>query len=285
MNQYPLTLPGPSKIMLKPAERRRGSSLTEGLQQVRTRQQDFLGVEEVEWEFVASHAEIFDAWWKGQLVYGGGWFAAGWPSSHRMAIGNRRFISVPKWTLIGHEYWRVSAQLELRSGTLNDSPSGGAVGMEPGGIRPYDLYLIYAFSDLNPRAVDRGALQETTYTWNLRVTTHNTAVAIAAGPVVEFTCVEYHTPTTTWPIYTYTPQASTTVREASLREYTATIPFVFKIDSMGGWASIPQTYILRASVDGVDVGQGYLLTVTPDVTSGAWLGGTHTKAVYSGVIF
>jgi len=269
MNQYPLTLPGPSKILLKPAERRRVSSLSEGLQQVLGRQRDFLGVEEVEWEFVASYAEIFDTWWKDELVYGGGWFSAGWPSSRLLTGGNRRFITVPKWTLIGHEYWRVSADLELR---------GGAVPMEPGGTRPYDMYASFPSQAGNNRLM-YGGFSELTYPWTLHVTTHNTAVDIAAGPVVEFTFTVVNVDTVNFSAPSFSPVTSTTTRTVSLRDFDTNSATIRALNTLPGNFYTTQTITVHATVDGVDIGQAFQLICNPDETTNS---GTAVVTGYPG---
>lgn len=111
---WPVALPGPSMSVLKAAERRRVSSLVEGLQQVAGRQRDFSGEEEVQWEFTAEQALVFDDFWKDGLKFGGSWFVSTWPSAHTEDVAVRRFKTSPKWSLIGHEYWRVSATLDVR---------------------------------------------------------------------------------------------------------------------------------------------------------------------------
>lgn len=123
---WPATLPGPSKSVLKAAERRRVSSLTDGAQQAAVRQRDFSGEEEVEWEFTADKALIFDAFWRSDLTFGGARFVSTWQSAHFETYSVRRFKSVPKWTLIGHEYWRVTATLEVL-GRSSPPLSGKAV--------------------------------------------------------------------------------------------------------------------------------------------------------------
>lgn len=294
MNSYPTTLPGPSQITLRPAERRRVSSIPQGLQQVAGRQRDFLAIEEVQFHFTATQAEIFDTWWKGQIVYGGGWFAAYWPVSHKMSVGNRRFTESPKWTLIGHEYWQVSCQFELR-GSLNNSPSGGGVGMEPGGTRLYDLRMTaitysgsYPFGSilgsstsgsvilLNPYAT------ESSYTIYFRVVLHNTDVLVSTGASVRISLTSSRiTPTDPFLVTpVYGDLVSATSRVASWSNDSSggsnVSGFTLTAGRTDAHLFTGFRYEAKAYVDGVEIAQDCSFTHNPDNTSGTTTGGGIT---------
>lgn len=111
---FPAALPQPSVVSMSAAERRLLSSVAEGLPQVRLLQADFLGYENLQWEFTASNASIFQFWWVNNLLEGGRWFAASWPRVSAAVNGVCRFLLPPRWELIGHEYWRVTVGTELR---------------------------------------------------------------------------------------------------------------------------------------------------------------------------
>lgn len=263
MNEYPLTLPGPSQITLKPAERRRVSSIQTGLQQVFGRQRDFLGDESVVFHYTAAQALVFDTWWKGQLVYGGGWFAAAWPTAHQMSVGNRRFTASPRWKLVGHEYWEVSCEFEIRS-TLNNSPSGGGVGMEPGGTRLYDLYVSFPSQNGSTRKMF-GGLSELTYTWYLSVTTHNTTIEIASGPVVSFVFTVTNADTVNFSAPSFATVTSTTTRNATIYDFGSSSGVIRAMSALPGNFYCAQTIDVRALVGGVDIGEGFHLSCVPDV--------------------
>lgn len=111
---WPSSLPAPSLNQSQPAERRRVSSISDGMPQFAGRQRDFSGEETVEWEFTAAQAAAFDTFYTTRLTHGGAWFTATWPTAHVEALSTRKFKGRPKWTLIGHEYWKVSAVLYSR---------------------------------------------------------------------------------------------------------------------------------------------------------------------------
>lgn len=112
---YPLALPGPSLSAVTPAERRVSSDVTGGPQQFRGLQRDYLGTQQAEWGLLsAADALAFDAWWKSNLQYGGGWFASTWPAPQGYGALVRRFIGAPQWSFIAGGFWRVTARFEVR---------------------------------------------------------------------------------------------------------------------------------------------------------------------------
>jgi len=115
---FPSSLPNPTVVGMSPAERRLLSSVATGMPQSRLLQQDFLGYENLQWEFDAAQAAVFQLFWSSKLLNGGRWFAASWPRVSAATSGVCRFLLPPKWNLIGHERWRVTVGTELRGAAL-----------------------------------------------------------------------------------------------------------------------------------------------------------------------
>ena len=115
---FPPSLPSPSVVGMSPAERRKLSSIADGMPQARQQQADFLGFENLQWEFTAAQALTFNLWWTTTLLEGGRWFQANWPRVTVATTGVVRFLLPPHWELIGHEYWRVTVGTELRGAAL-----------------------------------------------------------------------------------------------------------------------------------------------------------------------
>lgn len=115
---FPSSLPNPSVIGMSPNERRLLTAIAEGMPQVRPLQQDFLGFENLQWEFDATQSAVFQLWWVNALLRGGRWFQASWPRVSVATSGVCRFLLPPKWDEIGHERWRVTVGTELRGVAL-----------------------------------------------------------------------------------------------------------------------------------------------------------------------
>jgi hypothetical protein len=266
---FPSDLPNPSQVGLKPAERRRLSGISDGYQQVGSRQRDFLGEETLQWELTAAQAQTFDDFFKYDLTYGGAWFQADWPLSHAMDVATRRFITPPKWSLIGHEYWRVSATFELRGKSLQ---------VEPGGTRLYDL--AFTMGELSTPSSGSTRLAYPPFTelnvgWYLKVVLHNTSTPVPTGPSVVFSFVVEQADTTHFTAITSLPSyTSTTGRDMAITDGTS--------GSSGapqrGLGSIPGFYygtvqlVVSASVDGVDTGMSLQLVTVPDLLTPSGVG-------------
>lgn len=111
---YPSALPAPVAALLQPAERRLGTELA-GPRAVRGIQRDYLGTQRVEFVYSNAQAAVFGEWFRDDLVHGGAWFAANWPTQegwHASAV--RRFMAPPSWQLVAGYGWRVSAECEVR---------------------------------------------------------------------------------------------------------------------------------------------------------------------------
>ena len=121
---FPSSLPSPSVVWMSAAERRLLSSIADGLPQMRTLQSDFLGYENLQWEFTGAQAVVFQQWWRVTLIEGGRWFQASWPRVTVATTGVCRFLLPPKWDLIGHEYFRVTIGTELRGNAEPPNISG-----------------------------------------------------------------------------------------------------------------------------------------------------------------
>jgi hypothetical protein len=78
---YPASLPPPSRVPRRAAERR-GLSTGPGPMQARAKSRDWLADHELEFVYTPAEMAIFKDWWQDTLQYGGAWFAAhDWPSA------------------------------------------------------------------------------------------------------------------------------------------------------------------------------------------------------------
>jgi len=113
---YP-SIPCPQSIRSAPTERRIMGTRSRPIN-ARSKQLDESAFENVSWPpFNATQYSTFRAWWRDDLVYGGAWFTAAWPSPRGQISLKRRFLSTPKWEFIGGQsggYWQISADLEVR---------------------------------------------------------------------------------------------------------------------------------------------------------------------------
>lgn len=109
---YPASLPVPAVAPIQSAERRVLSDL-----EAREFQRDRLAYQSVTFPpFNAEQQEIFDNWWKTDLLKGGKWFSATWPLPEGWVVGVRRFIGTPRWEFIPSPtgMMRVTAEFEVR---------------------------------------------------------------------------------------------------------------------------------------------------------------------------
>ena len=277
---WPTSLPGPSSIMLEPAERRHVSTITDnGIQQASGKQTDYLADENVRFEFTATQAVIFQSLWKSDLLYGGAWFGAQWPCAHYpTGYGVRRFKGDPSWRLIGHEYWEVTCKMQLRGRIRGPNGNGGIGGVPAaGGIRLYDLRMLGA-----PGTFPYGAsvTSGTAHVWNpftnesafsflFSVVSHNTVNLVPPGVEVRISLSAVRTnfsdASISMPVY------ADAVSDGSVSKQWLDTGVTPNFANSGYAITHLYTDMLfsaRAYVDGVDVGQGAYFSVAPDRVSG-----------------
>lgn len=105
--------------------------MTDGYpRQLRTIERDERQYQTLTWTFTAAQAATFKAWWTGNLVYGGAWFAAPehWPTPEGLAVKVRRFITAPTWQYTGKGLWHVSIDCEVRGASLLPQMQGAGSG-------------------------------------------------------------------------------------------------------------------------------------------------------------
>lgn len=283
---WPSTLPGPSSIMLEPAERRHVSTITDnGIQQVSGKQTDYLADENVRFEFTAFQAVLFQALWKTDLLYGGAWFGAQWPCAHYpTGYGVRRFKGEPSWRLIGHEYWEVTCKLQLR-GRIRGLGGSDAV-PAAGGTRLYDLVMPsstgsfpYTGSVTSGTAhVWNPFTNESAYPFVLSVVSHNTVNLVPAGVEVRITLSAVRTnfsdASIAMPIYADAVSDGSVIK---IWRNTGVTPDFANSGYALAHLYTDLLFSARAYVDGIDVGQGTYFSVGPDRIAGhAGTGGAIT---------
>ena len=112
---YPATLPNPSVSNVTPAHRVDSSDVSGGPEQVRSRQRDYLALQDIEWPpLPADQAITLDAWWNDTLTRGGAWFTSTWPAPQGWVGLTRRFEGVLRWSYIPGGFWRVTARCQVR---------------------------------------------------------------------------------------------------------------------------------------------------------------------------
>ncbi|MEO8153559.1 MAG: hypothetical protein ABI605_10855 [Rhizobacter sp.] len=111
--EYPADLPEPSVADIQSTERRQ---LSEGYgpRSARDFQRDRMALQQVAWTFTPEQAESFQAWWSAVLLDGGAWFSARWPLPLGWVAATRKLLGTPAWQHVPTEYWRVTADCELR---------------------------------------------------------------------------------------------------------------------------------------------------------------------------
>ena len=110
---YPIKLPHPQVAQLKSDERLLRADNSADFT-TRPVQRDRLAVQQVMFTFTFSEAAVFRIWWKDDLTYGAAWFSSGWPHPSGVQDAVRRFVGMPRWSLLANYGWQVSATLEVR---------------------------------------------------------------------------------------------------------------------------------------------------------------------------
>lgn len=111
---YPDTLPSPDALPLVLQETR--SLVPDAPFEVRARSLDLGGGDSAtEWTVTDAEADIWWAWWRDLLAYGGAWFGAAWPHPDGAALHHYRFASEPTQKHMGGGVRKISAQLTVRA--------------------------------------------------------------------------------------------------------------------------------------------------------------------------
>lgn len=126
---YPSQLPTPQAMTLSPAERRQLSA-PDLPREARALERERRRLERIVFPPMdATQAAIFRAWWHEDLLDGGAWFAASWPTMAGVAEVVRKFVGAPTWSFIPGGRWRISAMCETRDGPPVVRPSPEIVGI------------------------------------------------------------------------------------------------------------------------------------------------------------
>lgn len=139
---YPSGLPCPRMSEVQSKERRLLSPEggTAGPLKTRVLQRDLLQREQVAFLFTFAQAEVFRAWWRDTLVFGGCWFGAHWPLPQGVPEGGyrfRRFVGAPTWSeFLPGVGWSVTAVLEVRGLSTPEVIDGGASAYAMGWLDP-----------------------------------------------------------------------------------------------------------------------------------------------------
>lgn len=110
---YPINLPGPEVAKHQPRQRVAGSDFGGGRPNYRARERDYSGTFTAEFFFTREQAEIFYAWWRDDLAYGGRAFNALWPSL-LPTLFVYHFLGTPTFNHVADGAYRVSITTELR---------------------------------------------------------------------------------------------------------------------------------------------------------------------------
>lgn len=118
---YPASLPCPQTMVTAPAERR-ALATSSAPRDARALQRDRLSLEQVTFPpMLEADFVEFRRWWRDDLVLGGRWFSANWPTMRGSIAAIRRFRGAPRWSFIPGGFWQISAQLEVRGESLAPS--------------------------------------------------------------------------------------------------------------------------------------------------------------------
>jgi hypothetical protein len=111
---YPTSLPVPSRVPRRAAERR-GLSTGPGPMQARAKSRDWLADHDLEFVYSPAEMAIFKDWWQDTLQYGGAWFAAhGWPSADPSVGGVYQFKGGVRTAHRGEGNQRIQAVAQER---------------------------------------------------------------------------------------------------------------------------------------------------------------------------
>jgi len=122
---YPTSLPCPRSITVTPWERRQLAAVDRP-REARALQRDRATYERVTWPpLTGVQVDILMSWWRENLVMGGAWFVANWPTPRGSIPIVRKFVSQPQRTYIAPGFWQWSAMCETRG--LSEIPQADEV--------------------------------------------------------------------------------------------------------------------------------------------------------------
>lgn len=114
---FPATLNCPKSILVVPVDHRH-SATPERPRESRPGQLAGHWTMPIEFApFTAAETELFREWWKTDLVFGGSWWRATWPSPRGSVELELKFRTAPSYTFIAGGMWSVSAEVEARFAT------------------------------------------------------------------------------------------------------------------------------------------------------------------------
>jgi hypothetical protein len=121
---YPLALPTPAEVIIEqPAERRQLAGRP-GAFLIQANARERMGTVSVQWALPAAKSAPWLEWWRDDLLQGGAWFFASWPSGEGLRVQRMYcFASEPQWDHAGLGVWRVSASLQFRTGIVAPDPT------------------------------------------------------------------------------------------------------------------------------------------------------------------
>lgn len=149
--KYPDDLPCPqADTDLVPRERRYISDITE-VRNMRMFQQEFQATRNrITFIFTEEEARQFREWYENEIIFGGAWFYADWPTLHKDKKIAHRFVGQPKYE------WLLGAN----PGMMGRSSAGVKYGQAPMAVTMYKVTATVELYD--PRKV--GAVGGNVYT-------------------------------------------------------------------------------------------------------------------------
>lgn len=118
VSRYPSTLPAPSALVHAPRDRRRLSDPARP-REANALQIDRAAIEKATFPpMTPAQYAAFREWWDSDLVKGGRWFVATWPSPRGPIEIVRRFVEPPAWSFVPGGFFQLSATFEVRGAGL-----------------------------------------------------------------------------------------------------------------------------------------------------------------------
>lgn len=121
MQIYPSNLPLPSTLTVQP--------FPQVIQGDKNQPRSFRRITrstasnaQIEFRFLEQDYQIFQDWYKTELLYGLRRFLLSLPSAAGYVPHTVRFVNPPKGALKGHGYWQVTAEIEIRERMFHTGP-------------------------------------------------------------------------------------------------------------------------------------------------------------------
>lgn len=149
---YPASLKCPASMRVIPVDHRI-SATPERPRESRAGQLAPHWTVEAEWPpLTPDEVEIFREWWKTELVFGGSWFAATWPSPRGSVPLEIKFRTTPSYPFIPGGMFKPAAVLEVRFGGSAASAPPPPPDFEAFRWNPADKFGNVVLSNANARA-------------------------------------------------------------------------------------------------------------------------------------